>query len=88
MLTASVVVHDKDYRVDPNQELFALDAINFAAGLFHGFPISSSASRTAVAATLGSRQRLVSIVASGFVVLTVIALRPALGEIPAERLRR
>jgi MFS superfamily sulfate permease-like transporter len=32
--------------VDPNQELVALGAANLAAGLFHGFPISSSASRT------------------------------------------
>jgi hypothetical protein len=31
--------------VDPNQEMIGLGAANLAAGLFHGFPISSSASR-------------------------------------------
>ena len=37
------------YRVDPNQEMVALGAANAAAGLFQGFSISSSSSRTPVA---------------------------------------
>ena len=32
--------------VDPNQEIAALGAANLAAGLFQGFPVSASASRT------------------------------------------
>src|SRR6476469_3140139 len=35
--------------VDPNQEMIGLGAANLAAGLFQGFPISSSSSRTPVA---------------------------------------
>jgi len=35
--------------VDPNHEIAALGAANIAAGLFQGFPVSASASRTAVA---------------------------------------
>jgi MFS superfamily sulfate permease-like transporter len=34
--------------VDPNQEMVGLGAANLAAGLFQGFPISSSSSRTPV----------------------------------------
>jgi MFS superfamily sulfate permease-like transporter len=34
------------YRVDPNQELVALGAANVATGLFQGFSVSSSSSRT------------------------------------------
>ena len=32
--------------VDPNQEMIGLGAANLAAGLFQGFPISSSSSRS------------------------------------------
>ena len=37
------------YEVDQNQEMIALGAANVAAGLFQGFSISSSSSRTPVA---------------------------------------
>ena len=40
-------------RVDPNQEMVGLGVANLAAGFFQGFPISSSASRTPVAAAAG-----------------------------------
>jgi MFS superfamily sulfate permease-like transporter len=43
------------YEVDPNQELVALGAANVASGLFQGFAISSSASRTPVAAEAGAK---------------------------------
>ena len=39
--------------VDPNQEMIGLGAANLAAGLFQGFPISSSSSRTPVAEAAG-----------------------------------
>ena len=41
-------------RVDSNQEMVVL-AANLAAGLFQGFPVSSSSSRTPVADAAGSR---------------------------------
>ena len=36
-----------DYEVDANQEMIAMGASNAAVGLFHGFAVSGSASRTA-----------------------------------------
>jgi high affinity sulfate transporter 1 len=48
--------------VDPNQEMVGLGAANLAAGLFHGFPISSSSSRTPVAEAAGARTQLTSVV--------------------------
>jgi high affinity sulfate transporter 1 len=44
--------------VDPNQEMIGLGAANLAAGLFQGFPISSSSSRTPVAEASGSKSQL------------------------------
>jgi len=57
-------------RVDPNRELVGLGAANLAAGLIGGFPISSSASRTPVAESAGSRTQLTGIVGA----LAIVAL--------------
>src|SRR5215475_12580230 len=48
--------------VDPNQEMVGLGAANLAAGFFHGFPISSSSSRTPVAEAAGAHTQLTSVV--------------------------
>ncbi|WP_110399154.1 SulP family inorganic anion transporter [Sphaerotilus hippei] len=48
--------------VDSNQELIALGAANLAAGLFQGFPVSASASRTPVAEAAGARSPLTGLV--------------------------
>lgn len=48
--------------VDPNQEMVGLGAANIAAGLFQGFPISASASRTPVAEAAGGKTQLTGVV--------------------------
>ena len=82
VLTARSIAAGRGYKIDANQELLALGLTNLAAGLSHGFPVSSSASRTAIPASLGSRTQLVSLLASAFTVATLLFLRPVLGEIP------
>lgn len=82
VLTARAVAREHGYSIDANQELFALGAINLAAGVSHGFPVSSSASRTVVPASLGSRTQLVSIVAAVATLPAVLTMRPLLAEIP------
>ena len=59
-------------RVDPNRELFALGIANLAAGLFRGFPSSSSASRTPVAESAGSRTQLTGVVGALVIALLVV----------------
>jgi high affinity sulfate transporter 1 len=82
VLTARSVASRHGYRIDANQELLALGLTNLASGLSQGFPVSSSASRTAVPASLGSKTQLVSLLAAAFVIATLVALRPVLAEIP------
>lgn len=82
LLTARSIATRHGYRVDANQELLALGLTNLAAGASQGFPVSSSASRTAVPASLGSRTQLVSLVAAASVVVTLTGFRPVLGKIP------
>ena len=48
--------------VDPNREMIGLGVANLVAGLFQGFPISASASRTPVAAAAGARTQLAGVV--------------------------
>jgi len=60
--------------VDPNQEIVALGAANIAAGFFQGFPVSGSASRTAVAESAGGKSQVVGVVgAAAIAVLLVFA---------------
>jgi len=60
--------------VDPNQEMVALGAANLAAGLFQGFPISSSSSRTPVAEAAGARSQMTGVVgALGVAALLLLA---------------
>ena len=65
--------------VDPNQEMVALGAANLAAGLFQGFPVSASASRTPVAKAAGAKTPLASIVAA-LVVAALLMFAPNLLE--------
>lgn len=82
LLTSRSIAGRKGYRVDANRELLSLGLINVTAGVSQGFPVSSSASRTAVPASLGSRTQLVSLVGAAFVVLCLTGLSPVLEEIP------
>ena len=68
--------------VDPNQELVALGAANLAAGLFHGFPISSSASRTPVAVSAGARSQLTPLVGATAIILLLVVAPGALRNLP------
>jgi sulfate permease, SulP family len=82
VLTGRAIGARMGYRIDPNQELAALGISNLCAGVSQGFPISSSASRTAVPASLGSKSQLVGIIAAIVVVATLLFLSPVLAEIP------
>ena len=68
--------------VDPNQELVALGAANLATGLFHGFPISSSASRTPVAISAGARTQLTPLVGATAIILLLVVAPGALRNLP------
>lgn len=82
VLTARSISAKLGYRIDANRELVALSAINLSSAFAGGFPVSSGASRTAVPAALGSKTQLVGVIASLFVLATLLLLAPALARIP------
>lgn len=84
ILTArAFATHDGGTRLDANQELLALGAANLGAGALHGFPVSSSASRTALADAAGGRTQAYSLVALGAVLAVLLVASPLLAHIPA-----
>jgi sulfate permease, SulP family len=82
VLTARAVATKMGYRIDPNRELAALASANLGAGVLQGMPVSSSASRSAVPASLGSVTGLVGIVAAGVVAATLLVAGDVLAEVP------
>jgi len=82
VLTARSIAGRHGYSIEPNQELVALGLTNLTSGLSQGFPVSSSASRTVVPASLGSKTQVVSIVAAAVVVATLLFLSGILAQIP------
>lgn len=68
--------------VDANREWLALGTANLSSSFLHGFPVSSSGSRTAIAVSAGARSQLSSLVALGGVVLTLVCAGPLLSTFP------
>jgi sulfate permease, SulP family len=76
----------RDERIKANQELLALGVANAGSSLMRGFPISSSATRTAIGVSTGSRTQLYSLTAAGSVVVVLLVLRPVLSRFPTAAL--
>ena len=60
------------YKMDANQELVGLGAANFGAGLFQGFPIGSSLSKSAANDRAGAHTQMSGIIAAGVTVIVAL----------------
>ncbi|MFJ4628210.1 SulP family inorganic anion transporter [Streptomyces sp. NPDC088847] len=69
--------------LDADQEFLALGAANLGAGALHGFPVSSSASRTALAASAGARSQAYSLIAGAVVLAVLLFLSTLLSRTPS-----
>lgn len=70
--TASVFAERAGERIRGNQEMLGIGSANLGAGLFQGFPVSTSASRTAVAEQAGAKTQVAGLV--GAIAITLILL--------------
>jgi SulP family sulfate permease len=68
--------------VDAQQELVALGGAHIAVGLMGGYPVSSSASRTALALAAGARTQLYSIVAAALIIVVLFVAGPLVRNLP------
>jgi high affinity sulfate transporter 1 len=68
--------------IDPNQELVAHGPANILSGLFGGFLVVGSLSKTSVAMAAGARTQLANLVAAIFCLLTLVLLTPLFRGMP------
>ena len=68
--------------IDPNQELIAHGPANILSGLFGGFLVVGSLSKTSVAMAAGARTQLANLVAAIFCFLTLVLLTPLFRGMP------
>ncbi len=82
VLTARAFAAKHRQSSDAAGELFALGAVNVATAFFHGFPSSSSSSRTVLGDATGSRTQAHSLVALVGVVAVLAVAGPVLASFP------
>lgn len=70
------------YPINPNQELIGLGAANLGSGLFQGFPIGSSLSKTSANDAAGAKSQMSGIVAAGLTILVALFLTPLFRNLP------
>jgi len=68
--------------VDADKELFGFGAANITSGLFGGFPVTASDSRTAVNYVVGGKTQLTALVAAGALAIAVLAIGNVFAYLP------
>jgi high affinity sulfate transporter 1 len=80
--TASAFAERTGQEVKGNQEMIGIGTANLAAGLFQGFPVSTSASRTAVAERAGARSQLTGVTGALLILLMILFLPGLFRNLP------
>ena len=70
--TASAFAARTGQEIRGNQEMIGIGAANLLAGLFQGFPVSTSGSRTAVAERSGAKTQLTGVVGAALIILMIV----------------
>jgi high affinity sulfate transporter 1 len=76
----------RGYEVDGDQELVGIGSANLLAGIFQGFPVSTSSSRTAVAEQAGAKTQLTGIVAAALVLAMLLFVPGLVKNMPQSAL--
>ena len=80
--TASAFAARSGQEVRGNQEMIGIGAANLAAGLFQGFPVSTSGSRTAVAERSGAKTQLTGVTGAALIILMIVLLPGLFRNLP------
>nr|WP_218860525.1 sulfate permease [Petropleomorpha daqingensis] len=82
MSTASAFAERTGQEVHGNQEMIGIGTANLAAGLFQGFPVSTSGSRTAVAERAGARTQLTGVTGAALIIVMIVFLPGLFRDLP------
>jgi high affinity sulfate transporter 1 len=80
--TASTFAARTGQEVHGNGEMIGIGAANLAAGLFQGFPVSTSGSRTAVAERSGAKTQLTGVVGAVLITLMIVFVSGLFKNLP------
>jgi high affinity sulfate transporter 1 len=80
--TASSFAARTGEEIDGNREMIGIGAANIGAGLFQGFPVSTSGSRTAVAEQAGAKTQVTGLVGALAITIILLAVPGLLRNLP------
>jgi high affinity sulfate transporter 1 len=80
--TASAFAARSGDQINGDREMIGIGAANVAAGFFQGFPVSTSGSRTAVAAQNGAKTQLTGLVGAAAILLLLLFAPGLLRNLP------
>jgi high affinity sulfate transporter 1 len=80
--TASAFAARTGQEIDGNGEMIGIGVANLAAGLFQGFPVSTSGSRTAVAERSGAKSQLTGVTGAAVIILMIVLLPGLFRNLP------
>ncbi len=80
--TSSAFAARTGQEVDGNGEMLGIGAANLAAGLFQGFPVSTSGSRTAVAERSGAKTQLTGVTGAVLITLMIVLVPGLFRNLP------
>jgi high affinity sulfate transporter 1 len=80
--TASAFAGRSGREIDGNREMLGIGVANIAAGLFQGFPVSTSGSRTAVAEQAGAKSQVTGLVGAVAIATMLLAFPGLLRDLP------
>jgi high affinity sulfate transporter 1 len=86
VLNARVFAARKGETIDANAELRALGLCNVGSAVCQGFPVSSSASRTALSEMVGARTQFASLVTLGLLLIVMLFAHGLLATFPTAAL--
>jgi high affinity sulfate transporter 1 len=80
--TASAFASRTGQEIRGNQEMLGIGAANLAAGLFQGFPVSTSGSRTAVAERAGAKTQFTGVVGAALIIIMIVLVPGLFRNLP------
>jgi high affinity sulfate transporter 1 len=80
--TASAFAARTGQEIQGNKEMIGIGAANLAAGLFQGFPVSTSGSRTAVAERSGAKTQFTGVTGAALIILMIVLVPGLLRNLP------
>ena len=80
--TASAFAARTGQEINGNQEMIGIGVANLAAGLFQGFPVSTSGSRTAVAERSGAKTQFTGVTGAVLIILMIVLVPGLFRNLP------